>query len=189
MRNNVFQNSISLANWDGELDSLSWLQACIPWHRETHFTHCSRQRGYPSDLIQFWENQQFISTLARNLQSSVKNGSPTFKFDSLYTEILTGPENLVLRFLLSTEILLPRDVSSVLRLFRLTYRVFAPFLAFRDRLEFPFPEGDSPIDFVTNPDRAEGLFMDLGESAEILVLWWIRRAREVLDSGDFWLDP
>ncbi|KAF7369417.1 hypothetical protein MVEN_00270900 [Mycena venus] len=143
---------------------------------------------YPSDLIKLWECHQFISNVAWNLNVSGKECVPSFKYDSLYREILSGRPTLV--FVLSVELLLPGEVASVLRLFDLTYRIFEPLLAFRD---YPyllsFELGDSPVDFIADPQRAGAMFSDLQDIAEVLVLRWISRAREVILGGDFWLNP
>ncbi|KAJ7348134.1 hypothetical protein DFH08DRAFT_157608 [Mycena albidolilacea] len=164
LRNTVFQNSLFLQN---ELSS--------PWP----------QRGseYPTDLIQLWECHQFISALTKNLENfSPKKCSPTFKYDHLYTWILSGQSTLI--FILSTQARLGL-LGPILRLFDLSYRVFEPFFAFHKRLELPFPAGDSPLDFIADPDRAGPLYMRLQVIAETVVLRWIVRAREFVIAGDF----
>ncbi|KAJ7798243.1 hypothetical protein B0H14DRAFT_2618069 [Mycena olivaceomarginata] len=56
---------------------------------------------------------------------------------------------------------------------------------FREHLDFPFPAGDSPLDFIADPCRAGRLYMEPRAIAEILVLRWIARAREFMVAGDF----
>lgn len=72
-----------------------------------------------------------------------------------------------------------------LKLLRWTYKVLQPFLVLRESLNFPFPRGDSPIDFLSAPSRAGRLYVDLSWTAEELVLLWIRRAKDFVVAGDF----
>lgn len=147
-----------------------------------------RDSAYPPVMIQVWENHRFISTLTKHLAPRGDGTAvPTLAFDYLYTEILTEYPGLL--FFLQTQILLPQQMQYVLRLFRLTYLVFFPFLRLRGRVEFPFPEGDSPVDFVDDEARAGSIYVPRETTAALLVLRWIERAREFLTAGDFDLDP
>jgi hypothetical protein len=120
-----------------------------------------------------------------NLESfSSKKCSPTFKYDHLYTWILSGQSTLI--FILSAQAMLGSfELGSILGLFDLSYRVFKPFFAFHESLELPFPAADSPLDFIVDPDRAGPLYMGLQATAETVVLQWIVRAREFVIAGDF----
>ncbi|KAJ7494850.1 hypothetical protein B0H11DRAFT_2276979 [Mycena galericulata] len=152
----------------------------VPWPE--------RDSSYPPDLIHFWEDHRFISTLTKHIAPCGDNDvTPTLKFDDLYTEILTGYPELVL--ILNAQNVLPQHIQTILRLFGLTYRAFSPFLALRGRVEFPFPEGDTPVDFVEDLDRAGALYTHPELTASALILRWIRRAREFSTSGDFDLEP
>jgi hypothetical protein len=42
----------------------------------------------------------------------------------------------------------PWGRRSILTLFDLSYRVFEPFFQLRGHLYFPFPKGNSPLDFI-----------------------------------------
>lgn len=75
----------------------------------------------------------------------------------------------------------PSSLDDIFWLFGRNYRVFQPFLCFREQL--PFPEGDSPLDFLTDPGRAGSMFAHWRDVAEELVLLWIRRCKEFLVSG------
>ncbi|KAJ7473025.1 hypothetical protein B0H11DRAFT_2037056 [Mycena galericulata] len=148
------------------------------------------QRGsqYPSDLIQIWERHQFLSTFAKHIKLNTKKGSPTFKYDSIYRTILSGQSALV--FVLSATRLLPSKMYSILKLFDLSYTVFEPFSAFREQLDVrDFSKGDSPVDFIADPHRAGTLYLDLQDTAEVLLLRWFSRAAEVLVGVVFTLDP
>ncbi|KAJ7799391.1 hypothetical protein B0H14DRAFT_2617056 [Mycena olivaceomarginata] len=165
LRNTVFQSSLFLE----DKSRLSWPQ---------------KGSEYPTDLIQLWERHQFVCTLTQNLKFSEQEYFPTFKYDSLYTEILFGQSDLV--SVLSTQAILPpEEPHSILRLFDVSYRIFEPFFQFREHLDFPFPAGDSPLDFIADPCRAGRLYMEPRAIAEILVLRWIARAREFMVAGDF----
>ncbi|KAJ7208983.1 hypothetical protein GGX14DRAFT_566684 [Mycena pura] len=174
LRNPDFQNSLFLTDYTPK----------SPWpHRGSQ---------YPSDLIRLWECHRFLSTLRRFYSTFEENfggleSSPTYKYDSLYTEILSGQSTLI--FILSAKLLVPGGMYPTLRLFDLTYRIFEPFFAFRDRLDLPISEGDSLLAFIADPDRAGPLYLDPQDTAEVLILRWITRAREFMVSGDFWLDP
>jgi hypothetical protein len=155
------------------------------WYLVFHSHVLPNQRGseYPPDLIQLWECHQFLLALATNLETfSPKKCSPTFKYDHLYTWILSGQSTLI--FILNTQARL-RSLGPILRLFDLSYRVFEPFFALHECLELPFPVGDSPLDFIVDPDRAGPLYMGLQAIAETVVLQWIVRARESVVAGDF----
>jgi hypothetical protein len=69
--------------------------------------------------------------------------------------------------------------------------MFCPFLEFQELfLDFPFHEGDSPTDFLEDPDRAGDLYRDPQDIAEDLVLLWIRCAKNALVwSDDCILEP
>jgi hypothetical protein len=157
------------------------------WYLIFHSHVLPNQRGseYPTDLIQLWEYHQFLSTLTTNLESfSLKKCSLTFKYDHLYTWILSGQSTLI--FILSTQATLGSfELGLILRLFDLSYRVFEPFFAFHESLELPFPAADSPLDFIADPDRAGPLYMRHQATAETVVLQWIIRTREFVIAGDF----
>ncbi|KAJ7020320.1 hypothetical protein C8F04DRAFT_302464 [Mycena alexandri] len=77
--------------------------------------------------------------------------------------------------------------GATLDLLDLTYQIFEPFFAFCESLDLPFPEGDSPVDFILDPERAGALYLDPRATAEVMVLAWIRQARELATAkSDYW---
>jgi hypothetical protein len=70
----------------------------------------------------------------------------------------------------------------------LSYKVFQPFIGFHQLLEFPFPNGHSPLDFIADAHRAGDLYLNPANVAEKMVLLWISRAKKVLLGSDFWLN-
>ncbi|KAJ7501129.1 hypothetical protein B0H11DRAFT_754999 [Mycena galericulata] len=161
LRGQNFQNSLFL-----EVYNRQWPQ---------------RESSYPLDLIRLWEEHSFISALASEVNSLTKQGSPTFKNDWIYRTVLARHSDLlfVLRSLLVTagHLITIRDI---LDLFGLTYRIFQPFIQFREFLDFPLPEGDSPLDFLSDPHRAAGLYREPHDIAEEAVILYIYRTKEVL---------
>ncbi|KAJ7035378.1 hypothetical protein C8F04DRAFT_1098243 [Mycena alexandri] len=148
-----------------------------------------RDSLYPMDLVEVWEGHQFLANFVEHLKLSRDKSSPTFKFDSLYREILSSHPELM--FILTAMLLWPGFAShyDILRVRGLTHGAFKPFIHFRGQLELPFPEGDSPLDFVADPNRVLGLGLDLGAVANDLVLQWIHRTRKLLLNGDWWVHP
>ncbi|KAJ7478103.1 hypothetical protein FB451DRAFT_181713 [Mycena latifolia] len=72
-------------------------------------------------------------------------------------------------------------------LLQCNYRIFHPFLRLRGRLEFPFPAGDSPLNFLNDPRRAGNLYSDPQDIAEDIILLWIQHAKNCLLEGYPWL--
>ncbi|KAJ7724032.1 hypothetical protein B0H16DRAFT_1472626 [Mycena metata] len=166
------------------------LHVNIPVHQPFGLLNVPNQRDsqYPSDLIQVWECHQFLSTFAKHIKLSTMEGTPTFKYDSVYRRILSGQSALV--FVLSAARILPHKMYSILKLFDLSYTVFEPFYAFREHLDVrAFSKGDSPVDFIADPYRAGALYLDLQDTAEVLLLRWFSQAAEVLVGVKFTLDP
>lgn len=104
--------------------------------------------------------------------------TPTFKIDSIYEDIFSrNPRTLfVLKFL----VVAPHYPFNILDLLgpTYTYRVLEPFFQLRGHLKFPFPDKDSPIDFLGNPLRAMELYSPPHDIAEALVLLAIRRVKD-----------
>jgi hypothetical protein len=107
----------------------------------------------------------------------------------MYAETFSAHPELL--FVLKTQVVRPRTLSTVLRLLNAQlYDVFKPCLAFSDSIRLPFPSGDSPIDFLADPKRAGQLYSDPQDISETLVLLWIRRTKEIiLGMGHLWLNP
>ncbi|KAJ7729846.1 hypothetical protein DFH07DRAFT_781815 [Mycena maculata] len=168
MRNQNFQHSLFL---NVDLDE-RWPQADSP---------------YPRDLIQLWEDHSFVATFTRSLLDSMPNSEhrPSFNFDWIYQEIFTGHPNvlLVLRPLMPSDDPTSRDLKRILDLYGMTYRIFQPFARFRQFIQFPFPEGDSPLDFLADPGRAGVLYCNPGDLVEDYMLLWTHRAKEVLSEA------
>jgi hypothetical protein len=135
------------------------------------------------DLIQLWGDQQFISTLTKEMNLAKDSASPTFKFDSIYSEILSHSPELL--FVFKTQSISPRTLWNVLENCGLpfNYKIFQPFLYFRGLLELPFPHGDSPVDFLNDPHRAGNLYSDPQDIADAFMRLWIPRLKQDLLEG------
>lgn len=148
---------------------------------------------YPSDVVQLWQDHYFISNLVSHLKLSQNARSPTFKFDPIYADVLSSHPRLLFALSVFISCVWAGDhfdrLSFALELSDLSYKVFGPFLSFRGILEFPFPEGDSPVDFLVDPRRARDLYFNRANVSETLVLLWIHRAKEVLTGSDCRLTP
>ncbi|KAJ7144278.1 hypothetical protein C8R44DRAFT_759693 [Mycena epipterygia] len=170
LRNPDFQNSIFVGGHTLPLSILSWPQGS----------------AYPSDLVQLWEDHRYVFALLRHLTLSRDRTFPTFKFDPVYKQILSKrPDTL---FLLKTLIVEPHDSRFLAEVLRFlggawNYRALQPFAIFRAQLILPFPNGDSPIDFLNDPSRAGVIYSEPQTTAEELVLLWIHRAKEFLIVG------
>ncbi|KAJ7722069.1 hypothetical protein DFH07DRAFT_1007248 [Mycena maculata] len=174
MRDQTFQHSlfISVIN----VDSARWPK---------------EDTQYPTDLIQLWGDHSFINEFISNLRNPrhLSDQPLTFQFDWIYQEIFTRHPDVLL--VLRTLMLDPTSsyLWHILRLYWMTYRIFEPFARFQRFLQFPFPEGDSPLDFLMDPVRAGVLYRNPEDIAEDYMLLWIHRAKEVLEGqNDFWLD-
>ncbi|KAJ7478136.1 hypothetical protein FB451DRAFT_181978 [Mycena latifolia] len=140
-----------------------------------------RDSGYPSDLIQLWEDHNFISSLAKSLHLSNNHTRPSSKFNAIYHDILSQYPTLL--FVLKSQIIKPNTLFETMWVLQCNYRVFRPFLQLRGLLEFPFPDGDSPLDFLNNPWRAGDLYSDPQDIAEDIVLLWIQYVKNCLVEG------
>jgi hypothetical protein len=131
-----------------------------------------------------------VAGLHECLHVSENPSAATFKYDTIYTELFSRhPE---LRFISQCQIVAPAvglDIDHHLPLFGWTRTVFRPFLKFPELFPLPFPNGDSPLDFLADPRRARRLYSEPSCIAEELVLRWIGRARRVLAGGPCELDP
>jgi hypothetical protein len=140
------------------------------------------------DLIQLWEDHTFLSDLISEFRHQ-NQGSPTLKFDPIYSDIFSQhPE---LSFLLRARLLCSESFRlwSLLCLCDRTLDIFRPFLSFRQIIHFPLPRGDSPLDCLGDPLRARTLYFERQDTAEELVLLWIRRAKEVIQgTSDYKID-
>ncbi|KAJ7473197.1 hypothetical protein FB451DRAFT_290065 [Mycena latifolia] len=144
-----------------------------------------RDSGYPVDLIQLWEDHGFISSLCFNLKQTTNKTSPTCKFDATYRKILCRHPDLV--FFLKSKIVKPDRMANIVEFEFLgpqcNYRILQPFLQIRGLLEFPFPAGDSPLDFLNDPCRAGDLYSDPRDIREDTILLWIKYAKHCLIEG------
>ncbi|KAJ7153112.1 hypothetical protein C8R43DRAFT_1106842 [Mycena crocata] len=150
-----------------------------------YFDWPHQKSGYPLDLIRLWDEHNFVAILCDNARMSRNPKSPpTLKFDSIYAEILSQHPDLLL--ILRTGLVQGLVwFDSTLSLLGWTYRIFGPLLAFRDVLVLPFPEGDSPIDFLADPRRAGDLYAKPQVIIEELILLWLRGSKQFLIAGDF----
>ncbi|KAJ7116988.1 hypothetical protein C8R44DRAFT_983315 [Mycena epipterygia] len=160
-------------------NSLFYANPLTPWPQ--------RDSCYPSDLIQLWEGHQYILDLLPHLKLSTNRSTPTLRFDAIYTGIFSNHSDL--HFVVQTMIHLRLHPSHTLRILGPTwnYQIFLPFHEFRDQLVLPFPDGDSPLDFLNNYRRAGHIYSDPTNTTEEVVLLWIYRVKELLSSGGlFW---
>ncbi|KAJ7325930.1 hypothetical protein DFH08DRAFT_817005 [Mycena albidolilacea] len=122
-----------------------------------------------------------------HLKQSKHLRCPTLQFDLIYAEILSGYPDLLFVLVVQRLVPLGFNLWLLLNLLGLSYKVFQPFIGCRELSEFPFPHGDSPLDFIADPHRARNLYLDPANVAEELVLLWISRTKKILLRGDFWL--
>ncbi|KAF7357707.1 putative nwd2 protein [Mycena venus] len=178
LRNENFQDNIFLAD---EVDEPGWP---------------GRDSVFPPDLIQLWQDHQWISNFEWDLRSlpNRTSESPEVEFDSIYQEIFSRSTDLLV--VMRSKITQPPGGASWIELLgpRHTARIFQPFLDAREHLHLPlvggrtcFPQGDSPVDFLMNPVRAGNLHCDPADIAEDLVLIWIEQAKEFIAGNGVWL--
>jgi hypothetical protein len=138
------------------------------------------------DLIQLWEDHRFISSLTWQIGppplGTSHVTSPTLKFDSIYSEILSHSPELL--SVLKTQIISPWSLISVFNCgLPFNYKILQPFLYFRGLLELPFPHGDSPVDFLNDPRRAGNLYSDPQDIADAFMRFQIPRIKQDLLDG------
>jgi hypothetical protein len=141
-------------------------------------------------LVQLWDDLRAVAGLRHYLCVSEDPSAVTFKYDAIYTELFSRhPE---LRLISQCLVVAPGNTWTIeehLPLFGWTGTVFRPFLKFPELFPLPFPNGDSPLDFLADPRRAGRLYSEPSYIAEELVLRWIGRARRVLAGGPCELYP
>ncbi|KAJ7326445.1 hypothetical protein DFH08DRAFT_885925 [Mycena albidolilacea] len=143
---------------------------------------------YPPDLGQLWDDLRAITGLHHYLHVSNPSAA-TFKYDAIYTELFSRHPELCL---ISQCLVVDPNafgISHHLPLFGWTVAVFRPFLQFPELFLLPFPNGDSPLNFLADPRRARWLYSEPSSIAEELVLRWIGRARRTLAGGPCELYP
>jgi hypothetical protein len=108
---------------------------------------------------------------------------PTFKFDSIYSEIFSRSPDLM--FIVKTQIIRPHSLGEMIPLLGLpfNYKVFQPFVDVLDVLELPFPDGDSPVDFLNDPRKAGNLYSDPRDITTAFVRLWFLHIKEDLLEG------
>ncbi|KAJ7820858.1 hypothetical protein B0H13DRAFT_2129822 [Mycena leptocephala] len=136
-----------------------------------------RCTSLPSDLKQTWMTSVFISGVLSKLRAPrINSAVPSCRFDSIYTFIFsTHPLLLeVLRMQL-----MPRAFSHWywdLKLLGLNAKIFIPFCALSGQLaNCVFPEGDGPLDFLSDIHRAGPLYEDSRHTVEKTIIHGIRR--------------
>ncbi|KAJ7731026.1 hypothetical protein B0H16DRAFT_1696780 [Mycena metata] len=148
-----------------------------------------RDSLYPSDLVQLWEDQKAIVELLLCLiirKDRSDRNTATFKYDQIYNQIFSRNPDLLL--VTQCGIVNP-NLRDHLELFDCTSEIFRPFLQFSELFPLPFPDGDSPLDFLTDPCRAGGLYSEPCHIAEGLLLRWLCHAKRVLVGGPCELYP
>ncbi|KAJ7326413.1 hypothetical protein DFH08DRAFT_885794 [Mycena albidolilacea] len=121
-----------------------------------------QKRGppYPPDLVQLWDDLRAVAELQNNLHVSKDPSTATFKYDAIYTELFSRHPELCL--ILQCEIVTSEDhlyIYHHLPLFGWTGAVYHPFLKFPELFPLPFPDRDSPLDFLADPQRAGRLYL------------------------------
>ncbi|KAJ7264174.1 hypothetical protein C8J57DRAFT_1331989 [Mycena rebaudengoi] len=132
--------------------------------------------GYPKDLIQLWEDHWCIAELV-DCPLTTNQAPPTYNFDPVYREILSG--NLNLLFLLRLKIIIP-NLTVVLVFLGPRYnpQVFQPVLKIHKSLRLCSNLGDLPVKFLADPRRARNLYLAPQDIFEDLVLLCIRNTRK-----------
>jgi hypothetical protein len=135
------------------------------------------------DLIQLWEDHRLISTLPAQMRLTEYATCTTFRFDSIYSQILSRSPELL--FVLKTQIISPQTLRIMLEDlgFPFNNSIFQPFAPVRGLLEFPFPDGDSPVDFLNNPRRAGNLYSDPQDIADTFMRRWLTPLKQDLLDG------
>ncbi|KAJ7478111.1 hypothetical protein FB451DRAFT_181775 [Mycena latifolia] len=141
--------------------------------------------GYPLDLIQLWEDHDWISDLTNSLKLTGNHTRPSGKFDAIYRDILSRYPTLL--FVLKLQIIQPSTLYIIMDFLQCNYQVLQPFLPLHRLLELPFLDGDSPLDFLNDQRRAGNLYSDPQDIAEDLVLLWIQYVKKCLIEGYMWL--
>jgi hypothetical protein len=135
------------------------------------------------DLVRLWEDHRFIAELADRRPTTYPT-SPTYKFDSIYREILC--QNADLLFLLRSKIIKTYDLAEIVYFMGPQYnpQVFQSFLSIRELFRLPLNGGDWPVDFLADPRRAGDLYLHPHHISEDLVLLWINHTKTRLAEGD-----
>ncbi|KAJ7289454.1 hypothetical protein C8J57DRAFT_1459451 [Mycena rebaudengoi] len=145
-----------------------------------------RQPSLPPDLKHTWTESVFIAELFENLKPNTNSAAhPSCRFDHIYKDILsTHPQLLeVLRLSLIRPAFL--FISWELGFFGCTREVFRPLCTFSELLvDSSFPEGDSPLDFLSDLQRAGPLYEDSHNIAEMVVIRWIRSVKALISGQD-----
>ncbi|KAJ7636535.1 hypothetical protein FB45DRAFT_1001599 [Roridomyces roridus] len=114
-------------------------------------------------------------------------GSPPFPYDQIYKTIFTKSPALVI--ILSCLILLgdrgPAEyepqLERLIHTFNETYRIFLYFADFRDTFPQYFYSQQSPLDFLSSPDRAGAFYLDRGDLAERLIMLWAQGMKDFIN--------
>ncbi|KAJ7256986.1 hypothetical protein C8J57DRAFT_1343462 [Mycena rebaudengoi] len=171
LRNTYFQQSIFI-DTHGE--------------HEGHLKWPERDSLYPLDLIQLWEDRNWIADLVCQLGGckEVEDIDPTFKLDSIYATIFSEhPDVLSLVRALILHSRPPRTASKVPPPSALwdtlnsSLCTLKPFLVIRN-LGYSFQMGDSPADFLQDRRRAGSLYYNPEGIEEEGVLDWIHSAKQ-----------
>ncbi|KAJ7795899.1 hypothetical protein B0H14DRAFT_2917051 [Mycena olivaceomarginata] len=156
-----------------------------------HMKWPQRNSVYPSDLIKLWEHHSSIPTLLGSILPdgyTKKNRTPTLEFDSTYFDIFTRYPEVLAVLRAATISPFGPALETILYVYGLTYRVFEPFLQYRQLLYLRWHDGDSPWHFLQDPLRAGTLYRERCDIAEEFMLLWIMHAKEVIrGTSDFGL--
>jgi hypothetical protein len=201
LRNTHFQESIFI-DTDGEHRGLKWPKVFIFRKKQSYYLILQEQRDslYPNDLIQLWDDRTWIADLTFQLSgcTEFERIRPAFKFDSIYATIFSEYPNVLLfvRALILNRripwqsprksvraIKYPLPPSPLWDILHLSFSTLKPFLVLRDIGYSCSQGGDSPLDFLEDPDRAGSFYSPPEQILEQWMLFWVRFAKQPLDSS------
>ncbi|KAJ7132387.1 hypothetical protein C8R44DRAFT_978009 [Mycena epipterygia] len=141
----------------------------------------------PADLSKTLTDSDFIRRFLSDLKPRSERlaSHPTCRLDSIYMDIFSANPLLlhVLHIqLIDGPVLLGFNVLAL----GCTYTVFRPLCVFDGLINGSFPEGESPLDFLSDPRRARNLYEEQRLTAEKVIIRWIRLVKQFLAGDDFY---
>jgi hypothetical protein len=110
---------------------------------------------------------------------------PSYQFDDIYKNIFSNHRRLLevlrMKFIHPTLGFAPWE----LELFGCTHELYRPLCAFIGLLvNSSFPEGDSPLDFLFDFQRAGPLYEDSHYTAKVAVIRWMHTVKTLINGQD-----
>jgi hypothetical protein len=181
LRNTHFQGTIF------SLDRGYWPEVFISQRTSSNGISSFTQKDslYPMDLTQLWDDHNWITDLVLPLwrPQFCERISPSFRFDSIYAEILSHhPDALLLARVLMLyghmlqKILFP--VFALLDVLNPSFSTLKPFLVLRTVGYCNREDGDSLANFLLDARRAKGLYACREEIIEQWMLHWVDFAKQ-----------